>query len=355
MQHPLFSSKTAFGMYILAWVILISIQTLSFFQLFSVSWFYAVIDSLLFGSIYFFIGIGVWYFIRYASFEKNQLFPLILEHLASAFVLVSIWVYSGTYILAHIFSLSPDYVNLLWGTIGWRYGNGFLLYIILIIVYYLYANSIRQQQRKEKELKLHSSLQNAEIDLFRSKLNPHFLFNSLNSLNALIQTEPENASKMLLQLSDFLRFSIEKNKQEKIDLKDELVNLERYMAIEHVRFGNRLKFNKNIQEKALDLKLPAMLLQPLLENAIKYGLGSELGDVDVKIKAKESNTNLLIEVCNTYDKSVNVKKGSGQGIDNVRKRLNIIYKNAADFRLEKTDNLFKVNIIIPQTDNDETA
>ena len=348
MQHPLFSSKTIFGIYILAWVMLISIQTLAFFQLFTVSWFYAVMDSLLFGSIYFLIGIGAWYFIRYARFEKNQFLSLILEHLASAFVLVSLWVYSGTYALAYIFSSSPEYVDLLWGAIGWRYGNGFLFYIILIVVYYLYANYIQQQERKEKEIKLRSTLQNTEIDLLRSKLNPHFLFNSLNSLNALIQTEPENASRMLLQLSDFLRFSIEKDKQEKIGLKEEVENLDRYMAIEQVRFGDRLKFVRIIKEETMPLKLPAMLLQPLLENAIKYGLSSKLGDVNIKIEAKEGGGNLLLEISNVYDSSVSVRKGSGQGIDNVCKRLEIIYKKAADFQIEKTDHLFKVKILIPQ-------
>ncbi len=162
MQHPLFSSKTTFGIYILAWVLLISIQTLAFFQLFTVSWVYAVMDSLVFGSIYFLIGIGIWYFIRYARFEKSQFLPLILEHLASAIVLVSLWVFVGTYALAAVFSSSPDYVELLWGAIAWRYGNGFLFYIILIVVYYLYANYIRQQERKERENKLRSTLQNTE-------------------------------------------------------------------------------------------------------------------------------------------------------------------------------------------------
>lgn len=355
MQHPLFSSKTIFGTYILAWVMLISIQTLAFFQLFPVSWFYALVDSLLFGSIYFLIGIGVWFFIRYTRFEKSQFLPLILEHLASAFVLVSLWVFSGTYALGYIFSSSPDYVDLIWGAIGWRYGNGFLFYIILIIVYYLYANYMQQQERKEKEIKLRSTLQNTEIDLLRSKLNPHFLFNSLNSLNALIQTDTVNASKMLIQLSDFLRFSIEKDKQEEIELRDEFANLERYMSIEQVRFGDRLRFSKKIQEEALTLKLPAMLLQPLMENAIKYGLGSKLDDVDIKIEAKESNTNLVIEIENVYDKSVNVRKGSGHGLDNVRQRLDMIYKKTADFQIEKTSKRFKVSIIIPQSDSDGTA
>lgn len=355
MKHPLFSSKFIFGMYILAWVMLISIQTLAFFQLFPVSWFYALADSFLFGILYFFIGIGVWYFIQYTNLEKVQFIQFVLEHIAAAVILVSMWVFSGTYILSSLFSLSEDYVDLLWGAIAWRYGNGFLFYIILVILYYLYANYIQQQEKKEEEIELRATLQNAEIDLLRSKLNPHFLFNSLNSLNALIQIDTDKASQMLVYLSDFLRFSIEKDKQEIIFFKDEFENLERYMAIEQIRFGDRLKFSNKIQEETLNLKLPAMLLQPLIENAIKYGLGSKLGDVDVKMCAKISNSNLVIDIENMYDKSVNVSKGSGHGIENVRKRLSRIYKNRADFILDKTDALFKVYIAIPQIENNETA
>lgn len=348
MQHPLFNSKTTFGIYILAWVMLISIQTLAFFQLFTVSWYYAIADSLIFGSIYFLIGIGTWYFIRYANFEKGIFLPIIIEHLASSFILVSLWVYSGTYILSLIFASSTDYVELLWGAIAWRYGNGFLFYIILIVVYYLYANYVQQQERKEKEDKLKSVLQNTEIDLLRSKLNPHFLFNSLNSLNALIQTDTDKASHMLIQLSDFLRFSIEQDKQEKIILKDELLNLERYIAIEQVRFGSRLVFIREVDNEAFNLKLPAMLLQPILENAIKYGLGSKLDEVKVEVKAQVNNGNLMLTIENAFDDKVKVKKGSGNGIENVKKRLDIIYKKAADFKITKSEKTFKVKLIIPQ-------
>ena len=350
MKHPLFSSKTIFGFYILAWVLLFSIQTLAFFQLFDVSWFFALIDNLIFGSIFFLIGLGSWYFVRFNKFEKNQILPLFLEHLASAFVLVSIWVFSGTYILGLIFSTSADYLNLIWGVIGWRYGIGFLLYLVMVVVFYLHTNNQNQQKRLEMETNLRANLQNTEIDLLRSKLNPHFLFNSLNSLNALIQTDTEKASAMLIQLADFLRFSLEKDKQDEIYLKDEFINLDRYIAIEQVRYGERLKYSKEIDEKAIQLKLPAMLLQPLTENAIKYSIGSKLDEVEVSISAYKKNNFLVIEIVNAFDKTAAVSKGSGNGIENVRKRLDMIYKKTADFRIENNGNVFKVIIEIPQTD-----
>ncbi len=348
MQHPLFRSKTVFGLYVFAWVLIVSIQTLAFFQLFPISWYFAIIDSLLFGSFFFIIGIGAWYFIRYSSFEKGQLISMLVEHIASAFVLVSLWVYGGTYLLSLIFSTSTAYVNLLWDAIPWRYSNGFLFYIIMVVVYYLHANYIQQQERKEQDLKLHTSLKNAEIDLLRSKLNPHFLFNSLNSLNALIQTDPQDAVKMLLQLSDFLRFSIEKDQPEKIELQTELENIERYIAIEQVRFGERLKFIKQVNEESLKMKLPAMILQPLIENAVKYSLGSRLDEVGIILKASMHSNVLLLEIENACDSKVNVNRGSGHGLENVRKRLDITYRKSASFKIEKLADSFKIEMRIPQ-------
>jgi sensor histidine kinase YesM len=348
MQHPLFRSRLIFGLYVLAWVLIVSIQTLAFFQLFPVSWYFAIIDSLLFGSLFFILGIGAWYFIRYMTFEKGQLISMLFEHIASAFVLVSLWVYGGSYLLSLIFSNSTAYVNLLWDAIPWRYSNGFLFYIIMVVVYYLHANTIQQQERKERELKLRSSLKSAEIDLLRSKLNPHFLFNSLNSLNALIQTDPQDAVKMLIQLSDFLRFSIEKDQPEKIELKTELENIDRYIAIEQVRFGKRLKFSKQITKESLGMKLPAMILQPLLENAVKYGVGSRLDEVEIKLRAHLNSSVLELELENTYDSKVAISRGSGHGLENVRKRLDIIYRKRATFKIEKLAENFKIEMKIPQ-------
>lgn len=348
MKHPLFSSKPIFGFYLLAWVLLFGIQTLAFIQLFAIDWYHAFIDNLVFGVVFFLLGFGSWYFIRFTSLEKKQFSSLFVEHLAYSFVLVSIWVFGSTYLLSTIFSASTEYIQLIWRIIEWRYLIGFLLYLVMLVVFYLHQNHQKQLQRSERESQLLANLQNAEIDLLRSKLNPHFLFNSLNSLNALIQTDTEKASFMLVQLSDFLRFSIEKDKQERLSLEDEIKNLDRYIAIERIRFGNRLNYIKEISEQALHLKLPAMLLQPLVENAIKYGIGSKLDDVEIKITANQQSDYLVLELMNDFDKSVIVRKGSGNGLDNVRKRLEMIYNSSAVFKIEDTGSLFKVILQIPQ-------
>jgi len=349
MKHPLVSNKTAFSLYVLAWVLFVSIQTLAFYQLFKVSWFHAIADSVVFGFLFFLMGLGIWFFVRYSSRESQSVLSLFVEHITSALILVSIWVWGGSYLLAFAFSSSPDYVSVLWDSIVWRYANGFLLYIMLVVVYYLLIGYQEKLERKVHESKLKATLQTAEIDLLRSKLNPHFLFNSLNSLHALIQTDVNKAGEMLVQLSDFLRFSLEKETQEKIPLYAELENLRRYLSIEQLRFGKRLHLNEELEEKCMPLLLPAMVLQPLLENAIKYGLGSLSDDVEINMHIHCKNETLQIVIQNNYDAQVDVRKGSGQGLRNVQKRLQMMYKNNARFEVKKEKDIFNVIMEIPQS------
>jgi LytS/YehU family sensor histidine kinase len=153
---------------------------------------------------------------------------------------------------------------------------------------------------------------------------------------------------MLVQLADFLRFSLESNKQDKINLETELHNLDRYIAIEQIRFGNRLDFNKEIEPETLWQKLPAMILQPLVENAIKHGLGNSLDPLKLNLKATASDHFLLIQIENNFDSTALARKGAGHGIENVRKRLEGIYKNSAHFEISNSETVFRVQIKIPQ-------
>lgn len=355
MKHPLFSNKTSFGIYLTAWVLLLGMQSLAFFQLFHVTWEYALADGLVFGVLFLLLASGSWYFLKYSKFERISEISFLVEQLTSAILLVSIWVFGGTYLLAFLFKDATDYIALLSDAYAWRFVNGFFLYVLLVGVFYLHIKQSEELERKERETKLLASLQNTEIDLLRSKLNPHFLFNSLNSLNALIQVDSEKASNMLVHLADYLRFSIEVDKQDEVSLAEEIRNLHRYIAIEQVRFGNRLIIEEKIDEIALESKLPAMLLQPLFENAIKYGLGSLSEQVHIYLSALLENAQLKLLIVNEFDPEVHVKNGSGNGLENVRKRLDIKYKKSAVFKYSRTDREFRVTINIPQKQNHEEA
>lgn len=346
--HPVLSNKTNLAIYSLAWVVIISIQTFALVQLFNFNWVYALVDGLVYGALFYVFGIGLWFFIRFHEFQKQSTFSIIIEHSSSLIIIVSIWVISGIYFLSAIFSDQKEIQEFLWEAISWRYLNGFLMYIVLILFYYLNSYYTHMQERQKKENDLLRTLKDTEINLLRSKLNPHFLFNSLNSLHALIQSQPEQATNMLLELSDYLRFSLNQDYKKLISLGDEMLNLERYLAIETMRFGSKIHFERKGEVDCQEMKIPALILQPLLENAIKYGLQGAVERVNIMFYCHVEQGHLYLELKNNYDDKTAHRKGSGTGMYTVRKRLEILFKQYHLFKIEKKNATFTVRLIIPQ-------
>ncbi len=346
--HPVLSNKANLAFYSLAWVLIIGIQTFALKQLFNFDWHYAVVDGLVYGALFYLFGIGLWFFIRFNEFQKQSTVSILIEHASSLIIIVSIWVISGIYLLSAFFSDNTEIQDFLWEAVSWRYLNGFLMYIVLILFYYLNSYYSHMQLRQKKENDLLRTLKDTEINLLRSKLNPHFLFNSLNSLHALIQIQPDKATDMLLELSDYLRFSLNQDYKKLISLDEEMLNLERYMAIETMRFGNKIHFERVGEVNCKDMKIPALILQPLLENAIKYGLQGNVDQVKITFKCHVEQGNLYLELENNYDEKTAHRKGSGTGLYTVRKRLEILFKQYHLFKVEKKSNNFRVRLIIPQ-------
>jgi len=346
--HPVLNNKTNLVIYSLAWILIIGIQTFALVQLFDFNWIYAIVDGLVYGALFYLFGIGLWFFIRFHEVQKHKAISIIVEHGSSLIIIVSIWVVSGIYILSALFSNNEEIKEFLWESITWRYLNGFLMYIVLILFYYLnsYYSNIQQQQKKENDLL--RTLKDTEINLLRSKLNPHFLFNSLNSLYALIQIEPDKASDMMIELSDYLRFSLNQDYKKLIPLEDEMKNLERYMKIEQMRFGDKISFKQNWMEECKELEIPALILQPLMENAIKYGLQGNVEQVNIELNCQKEQGQLYLELVNNFDEKTAARKGSGTGLYTVRKRLEILFKQYHLFKVEKKDSTFRVRLIIPQ-------
>lgn len=182
----------------------------------------------------------------------------------------------------------------------------------------------------QDKLKVESDLQNlvkeAELTALKSQINPHFLFNSLNSISSLTITNPDKAQEMVIKLSDFLRYSLSHDKNEKTSLEAEIDNLNRYLDIEKVRFGKRLNFVSDVSEKCSDMRIPNMILQPLIENSIKHGVYNSSEEVLVKLKCGISEDYVFVEISNDYDPEAVKKVGQGIGLSNIKKRLQLIYQ-----------------------------
>jgi two-component system, LytTR family, sensor kinase len=169
----------------------------------------------------------------------------------------------------------------------------------------------------------------------------------LNSINALIGLQPQKARNMIQQLSDFLRGTLKKEDHQWISLEEELQHLQLYLEIEKVRFGHRL--STEVQNETNGMKLPAMLLQPVVENAIKFGLYDTIGDITISIEAKKDDGNLVVQVRNPFDpETASPKKGTGFGLSSVQRRLYLLFARNDLLQTEIKEALFITTIKIPQ-------
>ncbi len=190
-------------------------------------------------------------------------------------------------------------------------------------------------------------LREAELYKLRQQLQPHFLYNSLNSINALIYTSPDQAQEMTGKLSDFLRSSVNKDAKENIPVAEELKYIQSYLDIEAIRFGNRL--NIDIDDKSNgEGTIPPFLLQPILENAVKYGVYGNTGEVNITISIDVTKEMLQIIITNPYDPDSQPKRGTGFGLKGVKRRLYLLYSRADLLQTNTKDGIFETLIKIPQ-------
>jgi two-component system, LytTR family, sensor kinase len=219
----------------------------------------------------------------------------------------------------------------------------------MAMVSMLWYSQIDQKENERRKTEAEKLARDAELYNLRQQLQPHFLFNSLNSINALIGFKPDEARKMIHQLSDFLRGTLKKDDQLQVSLVDELQHLNLYLEIEKVRFGHRLQTEISCDAQCGAALLPSMLLQPIVENAIKFGLYDTTGEVVVSIRAEMEGSYLIIMVQNPYDPQTSrPKQGTGFGLRGVQRRLYLIFARNDLMETHANDNIFTTIIKVPQ-------
>jgi two-component system sensor histidine kinase AlgZ len=233
------------------------------------------------------------------------------------------------------------------------FGLGVLLYALSAAVNYLLIESERVRQLETQRLQMMLAARDAELRMLRSQVDPHFLFNSLNSISALTALDPAGARAMTLQLADFFRLSLGLHADRMIVLDKELQLVRHFLAIEQVRFGARLRFEAEVSGGAGACLLPPMLLQPLVENAIKHGIGQMVDPGTIRIEAVRLGSILRIRVENDVDPdgAPARTRGAGLGLDNVRQRLAAAYGHQAGAHWgRREDGRFGVELTLPATE-----
>jgi two-component sensor histidine kinase len=215
----------------------------------------------------------------------------------------------------------------------------FMAYVIWSAAYNFYHVALNMRRNAVEKLAVENRAKDLELINLRSQLNPHFLFNALNSIHSLAMMKKDNASDAVLLLSDLMRYTLNYEKRDLVPLSEEIEVVEKYLQLEKIRFGKKLNAELDISDATLDLKIPPIIVQTLVENAIKHGLKESTEGVFIKINSQLSNNFLTINIINSGrlkkgDPSVSAPKNGGIGVENTRRRLQMIYGERATFDLQ---------------------
>ncbi len=325
MNHPLAGKRKQLLLYLGTWIIIAVIHVLILWLNFNILFYNALIDSIVYNMLFAMLGIIVWFPVFYNERGRNEIINILLTQLLAGAIIVGLWYTLASNIIELLKAESPRYNSFLSGAMPWRIPSGIFYYVLITLTYYLilfYAD-IKEKVKNEADLK--QLVTEAELQSLRSQINPHFLFNSLNSINTLTILEPEKAQQMIIKLSEYMRYSLRKDKNTKVPLHEELKNINLYLDIEKIRFGKKLLFHISLDDDQLNAYVPHMILQPIVENAVKYGVYESFGEIRVDIDIAMKDNYLVIHVRNNFDPDVQ-SSGEGVGLTNIRKRLKLTYQ-----------------------------
>jgi two-component system LytT family sensor kinase len=240
------------------------------------------------------------------------------------------------------------YVAFLQKVMPVRVGFIFLILTAWAVGQVLFKQLNELQDSIDQQASTESLVREAELQKLQLQLQPHFLFNSLNSINALILINASRAREMVQQLSDFLRTTLRRADEQWITLEQELAYLQLYLSIEKVRFGHRLEVKMECDEQIKLWLIPPLLIQPLVENAIKFGLYGTTEAVEIYMSTARVNDTLQIVITNPFDADMQPAEGSGFGLNGLRRRLYLLYTRNDLLQTSINNNHFTVTLTLPE-------
>ncbi len=348
MKHPILSKGSRLTIWWLAWAVLAAGQSLLFYFVYNIPLALALADGFISMALLGIIGLFIWFPLTVLRSPGKVDVAVFINFIVIGALIVYIWIASTRLIVGSFFPDKNDYGDLWNNTISYRIAAGVLLYGVIILTYFLLHSAVRLAEKASRQAQLEAMVKESELKLLRTQLNPHFLFNSLNSISSLTVSDPSKAREMIVKLSEFMRYSLSRKNEQPVTLKQELENARLYLNIEKIRFSERLVFSEEIPEKCMNAQLPAMLLQPLFENAIKHGVYESTGCILIKTTAFYEKGNIVLSVFNTLDSGViSGRKGTGTGLSNVEKRMELFYGKESWVKVRQTEESFTVTLTFP--------
>lgn len=354
-MHPLFSRKSRLLLYVVAWIVIGAAWSVRLVVYQPRPWPVAFLIAEPIAVLYGFVCLSAWWVCRSAPLSQGRDLRAASSQLGAAVQASGVGVGFASlweWFLTSRGVLTLDRAGIIHDSIL-IFAFGIAAYLISAVMHYLYLAFEASRVAERRALEAQVTAREAELRALRAQLNPHFLFNSLNSINSLIGGDPEGARRMCEGLGDFLRRTLNLGAREAVPLADELALVDRYLAIEQVRFGARLSVERVIEPGAEACRVPPLLLQPLVENAVKHGVSGRVEGGTVRIEAKRDAGRLVIAIENPVDEDAPSRKGEGLGLENVRRRLSVLGGRDASLDARRNGSNYRVQLSL--TAHEEAA
>lgn len=339
---PTYSYRTFLLQFAGWWIVWAFLQTIVLNQVAGFDLYTSLVDALVTNMVLGVAGFELTIIMRH--FQPRQSLRLVWSIVLSVACIALI-----KWLLTDIIPGHPDYIAFVGKSIVVRALFSWLMISFITAISWMWFYMQEQQENESRKSDMEKLAREAELSTLRQQLQPHFLFNSLNSISALAGSRPEEARKMIQQLSDFLRGTIKRDDKHLIPLSEELRHLQLYLDIEKVRFGHRLETSIETINNPDNLKLPSLLLQPVVENAIKFGLYDTTGEICIRITARNLDNTLVLSVENPFDPSTSQPKGTGFGLSSIQRRLYLLFGRNDLLTTRQNESTFLTEVRIPQT------
>jgi len=348
-MHPILAQLRRLVYYLLGWIPLAGMLAYLLAVPGGLTWQQAVAVAFPLCLLYAFVCLAAYYPCLVTPLERSSVPRFLVTHVVGAAVASAIWLAAARILgrmLAGFEGLGGLDVHLS-GDLPLLFGTGVLLYLLAVGFHYVLLAVEASRQAEARLLQASLLARDAELRALKAQVNPHFLFNSLNSISALTASDPAKAREMCVLLGDFLRRTLGLGEKPAIPLEEEMSLIHAFLAVEKIRYGDRLKMEEMIDREALVAEVPPLLLQPLVENAVVHGIANLVGGGWIRLAAGRRDGLLDITIENQFDPEAPPRRRSGVGLANVRQRLEARYGNHASFSASAAGDRFRVAISLP--------
>jgi signal transduction histidine kinase len=343
----MFADRRRLRFHLIAWGLVGALLALLAHNGFGVRWRMALAFGVPLGLLAAPLSFSAWFMARAMPLSRTAGWQLVISSVVASVIAGSVWAsvgrwwwrFLGRFGVPGDVAANPSFVSLL-------LGFGALAYLLSLTVQYALQATEDSASLAQRDLQLQIAAREAELRALRAQVDPHFLFNSLNAVSGLIGPDPERAREMIQRLADFLRSSLTLGAVPWIELERELALVSSYLEIERVRFGARLSVRVEMEEGLGHVQVPPLLLQPLVENAVRHGIATCLEGGTIQVEARRRGAVVWLTVSNPRD-GESTRRGTGLGLDIVRRRLSGAFGTRGALAVEPSPDEYRVSLTWP--------